>query len=351
MSERAGDPVDSPIGDEAERTAKRHKKRIGFVIGLLLLAGAAAYLLADPSTLSEFAHQIRSAPLWAKIVVLIGPLANWLFVGLCLHTLLRRHGLIGRREMLALVGSAWLLNHLPMRPGLVGRIGYHAKVNHIRVRDSIEASVWSMIHAGIANGVAVGLMLIVPRDLALSTHILILLVPLVIFLAVALLASMHSANLGRLAMGLVYRNADLLIWMLRYGAAFVMLGIEIRPIQIALITAVSQVAQIIPFTGGGFGFREWGVGIAGKMTSTSASLTMRTAIMADVINRIAETIIVIPLGLFCTALVARWFAARDDEPENTESPIESNLAEDQSARHPEHEDQSGEPRQEHPSQD
>jgi hypothetical protein len=335
MSDAGGDHGALPNLDPLEMAPKRSRRRIGFVVGLVLLAGAAVYLLADPKTLGEFGGHLRNAPLWATVVVLVGPLVNWIFVGLCLHALVRRHGEVGRSEMLALVGSAWLLNHLPMRPGLVGRIGYHAKVNRIRVRDSIEASVWSIIHAAIANSIALGLVLMIPAETSLLRLVLLLSIPMGVFLLLAMFAFIRSDNLGYLLLGLVFRNADLLVWMIRYAAAFAMLGVVITPIQIVIITAVSQIAQVIPITGGGFGFREWGVGIAARMSASGTAVTMRTAIGADVINRIAETVIVIPLGLICTALVARRFSAWNQSLENTV------LAEDQSGDHPQDEDQSG----------
>ncbi len=99
-----------------------------------------------------------------------------------------------------------------------------------------------------------------------------------------------------------------MVWMFRYAAAFVMIGIEITPIQIVLITAASQIAQMIPITGGGVGFREWGVGLATRAAPGGVAITMRSAIGADVINRIAETVIVVPLGLVCSAVVARRVA-------------------------------------------
>lgn len=308
------------------------------MVGLALLAAAAVYLLADPTTLKEFGDNISRAPLWATAVVVVGPLVNWVFVGLCLHALVRRHGEVGRGEMLALVGSAWLLNHLPMRPGLVGRIGYHAKVNKIRVRDSIEASVWSMVLAALANAIALGIVLILPGDTPLMSLVLILLIPLGVFLLLAMLAFTHSDRLGYLMLGLVFRNADLLVWMIRYAAGFVMLGVTITPIQIVVITAVSQVAQVIPITGGGFGFREWGVGIAAKMSASGTAITMRTAIGADVINRIAETIIVIPLGLFCTAVVARRYSAwsRSQGQLHDKAQEEMGSSEDEPAGHAQH---------------
>lgn len=323
--------------DEPKQTGNGYRRRIGFVVGLLLLAGAAAYLISDPAQLQVFADNIRHAPAWATVVVLVGPLVNWLMVGLCLHALVRRHGVVGRTEMLALIGSAWLLNHLPMRPGLVGRIGYHAKVNKIRVRDSIEASVWSMIHAAIANAVALGLVLVMPDDITLGRLMLILMIPLGVFLLFAMIAFTHSDKLGYLLLGLVFRNADLLVWMVRYAAAFTMLGITITPLQIVVITAASQIAQVIPITGGGFGFREWGVGIAARMSSSGAVITMRTAIGADVINRIAETIIVIPLGLICTGIVARRFAAWNESTK------------DEPGDHSQDEDEPGHPGEQEPA--
>ena len=335
------------IADSGSHASKRGRSRIGFVVGLVLLAGAAAYLMADLAQLRVLLDNLRHAPLWAIIVVLVGPIMNWLFVGLCLHALVRRHGMVGRGEMLALVGSAWLLNHLPMRPGLVGRVGYHAKVNKIRVRDSIEASVWSVIHGAIANSVALGLMLLVPSDLSIGLLALVLLIPIGVFAVMAGIGFFKSERLGFLLLGLVFRNADLFVWMIRYSAAFAMLGITITPVQIALITAASQIAQIIPITGAGFGFREWGVGIAARMSAGTAAITMRMAIGADVMNRIAETVTVIPLGLICTGIVARrvarWNAEQAGNGLSKAGAGDERLAEDESADHAHDEDEPGEP--------
>jgi hypothetical protein len=333
--------------ESSKRTGRAMGKRIGFIVGLVLLVGAAVYLLADPETLWGFVKQIRHAPMWAVVVVLVGPMVNWVFVGLCLHSLVRRHGVVGRGEMLALVGSAWLLNHLPMRPGLVGRIGYHSKVNQIRVRDSVEASVWSMVHAGIANAVALAIVLMLPSDMSLVSLILALLVPIGVELVLSVLAFARSEKFGYLLLGLVFRNADLLVWMVRYAGAFAMLGIEITPMQIVLITAASQIAQVIPFTGAGFGFREWGVGVAARLTSSGATITMRTAIGADVINRIAETVIVIPLGLICTGIVARRFTRWTESVEGVGDGVDGGggSAEDQARGDGDEQDEPGQGRE------
>jgi uncharacterized membrane protein YbhN (UPF0104 family) len=288
---------------------------------VILLCAAAVYLVANPQELQSFLDEMKHAPAWAIAIVLLGPILNWVFVSQCLWALNRRHGEIARTEMLALVGSAWLPNHLPMRPGLVGRIGYHAKVNKIRVRDAVEASVWSLILAIIANVVGLGLALLIRPGVGIAQITLILSTPILALVIAAMLAETKSDQLGLMIRGLMWRYADLLVWMLRYAAAFAMLGIEITPVQIVLITAVSQAAQVIQITGGGLGFREWGVGVAATMSKGTAIIDMRTAIGADLINRVAETIIVIPLGLVCTTIVTRRFRAvmkerglSEDEP-------------------------------------
>ena len=315
-------------------------RRVGFVLGVVLLCAAAVYLVANPSELRAFTERIRHAPAWAVLIVLLGPVLNWVFVSQCLWALNRRHGVVGRGEMLALVGSAWLLNHLPMRPGLVGRIGYHAKVNNIRVRDSVEASVWSLVHAVIANVLGLGLALLVQPGAGLGRLTLILSIPILVLIIAAMLAETKSDQLGLMVRGLMWRYADLLVWMLRYAAAFAMLGIEITPVQIVLITAVSQVAQVIPITGGGIGFREWGVGLAATKSCGAQGIDMRTAVGADLINRVAETMIVIPLGLVCTAIVTRRFKA---------AMAAKRSAEDEPVSHAQDEHEGGQPGEQDPA--
>ena len=339
MSERSDMTSRSTDLADGQTKPRGIGRRFGFAFGIVLLLGAAIYIASDPQALRELVDQIVHAPRWAGVVVGVGPIVNWLFVGLCLHALMRRHGQVGRREMLALVGSAWLLNHLPMRPGLVGRIGYHAKVNRIRVRDSIEASVWSMIHAAIANAIALGIVLLIPSDTAIGMLMGYLSIPLVVFGLVSFVLFRVRPKHGFLVLGLMFRNADLLVWMIRYAAAFTLLGLHISPMQIVIITAVSQIAQVIPITGGGLGLREWGVGIAADMSAKTSAITMRSAIGADVINRIAETIIVIPLGVICTAIVARKWKQWKREFGSTIG--QEGSAEDQPVGHAQEQDDAG----------
>src|SRR4029079_8775600 len=67
------------------------------------------------------------------------PLVNWVLSSLGLWVQMRRHGPVGAVEVALLVGAAWVLNYLPLRPGMIGRIAYHKSVNGIEVVDSVRA--------------------------------------------------------------------------------------------------------------------------------------------------------------------------------------------------------------------
>ena len=278
---------------------KRWKGWIGFALGLTLLVAAEVVIASSPGMIDELWTKLRNAPAWTVVVLAVSPVLSWVLVGLCLRVLLLRHGVVGRFEMLMLVGSAWLLNHLPMRPGLIGRVGYHKAVNNIRVRDAVEATVWSLVFGALANVMVLSITLLLPADLNAWGLSAALLSPIPLLVVASLL--LRSRNASLLLIGLMYRYADLLVWLVRYAVVFIALGIDASPVRIALVTAVSQLAQLVPITGGGLGFREWGVGLAARQGGHA----MQAAMSADLINRAIETLWVLPIGLFSTWWVAR----------------------------------------------
>lgn len=277
----------------------------GFVFGVLLLIGAGVVLFSDPARFAELWDRLRDAPWWAVAVILGGPVGNWLLVSACLWMLLRRHGPVGLGEMNALVGSAWLLNHLPMRPGLIGRVGYHKLVNGIRVRDAVESTLWSLGLAGVAGVMALALAVMMPAGSGGATTTVVLAGPVAVVAGTALFCrAAKRANAAWLLGALSVRYADMGLWAARYAVVFWVMGVEVTPVQILLVTAVSQVAQLVPIAGGGLGLREWLVGL----TAGSLFSAFDAALAGDLINRAAETAIVIPVGLLSGAAVARRVA-------------------------------------------
>lgn len=277
----------------------------GFALGVLLLTAAAGVLLSRPERLGDLTARLGEAPWWAVAFILLSPLANWLLVSACLWMLLRRHGRVGLGEMNALVGSAWLLNHLPMRPGLIGRVGYHRLVNNIRVRDAVEATLWSLGLAAASGLMAFGLAARVgPEAGGLAVALLLLGPPCVVGALAAGLGWIGRARGAWILGALAARYADMGLWAVRYAVVFGVMGVEMSAVQIVMVTAVSQVAQLVPIAGGGMGLREWLVGL----TAGSLVEGFEAALAGDLINRGAETLVVIPVGLISGAVVARRVA-------------------------------------------
>lgn len=305
-----------------------------FVLSMVLLVGAGYFVYTATDGLEGVWDSVRTAPWWMIALIILGPMGNHISVAMCLQALQSRHGKVGIIEMYVLVGSAWLFNYMPMRPGLIGRIGYHKSINNIRLRDSLESSVWSGILAGIANGLMLPiafLMMMVPQGWSL----LLPFVPVVVAILLSMVLTGRRKKLIILA--LAYRQLDVIVWLGRYWLAFEVLGLDVSIGDIAVISAVSQLASLMPLTGSGIGFREWAVGLM----ASAGGHAMGTAMAGDLINRAAETFVVVPVGLVCTALVARhWKGIRD-----ARIVLETELAEDDSRTDSKDEDESRDPRE------
>tara|TARA_R110002073_G_scaffold147687_3_gene300710 strand:+ start:26930 stop:27949 length:1020 start_codon:yes stop_codon:yes gene_type:complete len=325
--DEATNPIPNAGGSKARSAAM-------FVLSMVLLVGAGYFVYTATDGLEGVWDSVRTAPWWMIALIILGPMGNHISVALCLQALQSRHGKVGIIEMYVLVGSAWLFNYMPMRPGLIGRIGYHKSINNIRLRDSLESSVWSGILAGIANGLMLPiafLMMMVPQGWSL----LLPFVPVVVAILLSMVLTGRRKKLIILA--LAYRQLDVIVWLGRYWLAFEVLGLDVSIGDIAVISAVSQLASLMPLTGSGIGFREWAVGLM----ASAGGHAMGTAMAGDLINRAAETFVVVPVGLVCTALVARhWKGIRD-----ARIVLETELAEDDSRTDSKDEDESRDSRE------
>jgi hypothetical protein len=300
------------------------------VLGLVLLA-LAVYLVirqkdaAGNNLLTNAWSSLRSAPAWQVATVVALPFANWLIVTLLFHALTNHCAKVRLGEMAALIGSAWLLNAVPGRPGLMGRVAYHTLVNRMAVKDSVKVIVMGIG----ANAIAVALALLLigatymggsmlPSTLAADYT-----PRLLIFGAVATLALLLSAawvqrssrpvSTGpmtpwRFTFAVSMRYADYLVWVARYWLAFTVIGLPITLTEAAGIAAVSQIVQLSPVQ---VGPREWAVGIAGtflpsiRKAASSTTVNPATGLTADLLNRAAELAVSLPVGLICTWWVFR----------------------------------------------
>ncbi|HZW06904.1 MAG TPA: hypothetical protein VFF65_07250, partial [Phycisphaerales bacterium] len=228
-------------------------------------------------------------------------------------------------EMAALIGSAWLLNIIPGRPGLMGRVAYHTLVNGMSMKDCVKVIVVGVA----ANAVAIALALLLigatymgasmlPGTLAADYTPRLLIFGAAGTLALLLSAawvqrSAKPANAGpmtpwRFTFAVAMRYADYLVWVARYWLAFTVIGLPITLTEAAGVAVISQVVQLSPAQ---LGIREWAVGLAGaflpslKSSAAAGAVKSATGLTADLLNRAAELAVSLPVGLVCTWWVFR----------------------------------------------
>lgn len=284
--------------------AKTHRKTLRLVgsgIGLLLLIGACLLILRERETLHA-AHDALRAPNLGLFGMLIGAIiGNFLLSGLMFSVLIRPFGRVGLIEMQAVVAAASLINFLPLRPGLFGRIAYHSVVNRIPVRDAtrvmIEGVVMTMI-AALLMAIMVGL-----SRLAGTPTWILAVIPA--FVLAALIAVDPARR--RLLLALLLRYVDLALWAVRYLAAFALLGRELGLNAAFALATISVLATMVPFFSNGLGLREWAVGLVAPLIT---SYQLELALTAEIINRAVEIVLVLVLGLTALGWLTWWKAAR-----------------------------------------
>lgn len=327
MTEAAHDP-DEPLcdvgpderGGAGEITpAGRWRRAIGFVIGAGLFIAAVWAIVTGGTDFRSAFDAARAAPWWLVAGVLLLPMLNWLAVSASFHVLNNRYGRVGRVEMGALIASAWLLNYLPFKPGMFGRLAYHKKINGIRFSDSARVllinAVLTVFSMGVLVSFAVAVRLFgikwgwewgwvwsLPVLVALS--------------AAALVLRWRAPGDGvwawRVAAAAALRYFDIMTWVGRYAASFALIGHPLSLDSAVLVTAVSQFVLLIPLAGNGLGLREWGVRAA----------TEPVGLLADVVNRAAEIAVSLPLGIAGSVFAGRRLI-RHGRPPETAGAVES----------------------------
>lgn len=291
-----------------ERLGPRARKWLsigGYAFGLTLM-GAAVWLAFRGGD-QDAIDAIRSAPVWAVILLGLLAIANALLVALSFLVLTRSFGQVTLHEMLALVGAAWLLNYLPMRPGLVGRVAYHKKFNNVHVKDSVRVLVVAAIGTVIA---AVHLGLLAMMHFLVDSPAVLASVWVGSAIAVAIGAQLMFKRsvfarfeTPRLWISLGLRYLDVAVWGARYWAASKVLGMAIGPVGCLFLAAASQVAFLVPFVGNGIGLRELTTGIA---TDTAGISSIEAGVQLELVNRAVEVLVAVPIGL----LAIGWLAHR-----------------------------------------
>lgn len=285
---------------------------VAWVFGVVLLVAACVAVGRQSSSLLDAWRAIESRR-WA-VVPLIGlPVVCLSFASLSFLVLTRRFGAVGVREMFALLGSAWLLNYLPLKPGVAGRVAYHATVNKISVQQSIVVVLQTIAIGlacfGIQFALAFALAVWVPtsgelvRGGVLGAPVAVAAVAWVV-----LRRSEHSPHAWRFAASFLFRYVDSLVWALRYALVLHLAGGTPSVVGCAAIASVSQSSALVPIGGNAIGLREWAVGVTTDALGEGflrGGMSLSQGLTAELLNRAGEVAASIPVGLACAWWVAR----------------------------------------------
>lgn len=286
-----------------------------FSIGLALLASALYKALSGSADALVVFRAAGDHPA-ALVALLILPLVCLALASASFWVLTTRFGNVGPMEMFGLLGGAWLLNFLPLKPGVFGRLAYHKAVNRIDVRWSALVVVQSIFVGVVCFAIQIALaMLGAVFELSEWARAAVIVLPLPVAIVVALVLPRSGATMHwwRFAAAFAFRYADSLVWALRYSILFSLAG---RPVGVsgsAAIAGISQSASLVPFAGNGLGVREWLVGFSARILprwfGDGKDMPVAFGISTELLNRACEVAVAIPVGLACIWWLWRRFRA------------------------------------------
>jgi hypothetical protein len=285
-------------------------RRLGLIVGLGLILAAVIVLLRQQDVLSAALGAIRRPAPGYLILLLAGVAANVVLTGVMFSLLMSRYGRVGLLEMQALIAAATLVNYLPLRPGLPGRIAYHKAVNRIlairSAKTIVQASMLSLVMVGYLAAI---ILLIRTLDASCFWLWCGVLGPPPLMLAGTFVRPLRIWLLAALV-----RYAEVFVWALRYYAAFKLIGLPIPMTESLVFACVSMIATMVPFVSNGLGLREWAVGLASPLLAVGR---LEQGITAELLNRAAEMAVVLVLGLTGLAYLA---ARRRSQARESQSP-------------------------------
>ncbi|MHC4948066.1 MAG: hypothetical protein ACYTG1_07370, partial [Planctomycetota bacterium] len=262
-------------------TRWRRLRPVGLLVGVLLLAAAVVSVARQGDVLAAALAAVRSPAPLPLAQLLVAVALNLGLTGLVFSVLIARYGRVGRLEMQALIASTALLNYLPLRPGLPGRLAYHRLVNGIPVVDAGRTVVEAL-------ALTVGLAGILAAALAAAARGGPPLVAVVPALAAGLAAAGLWPAARRWAWAAGLRLVDLVAWALRYHASFALLGAPIEADTAVALACVSVIATMVPLASNGLGLREWAIGLAAPLLT---DCRLELGLTAELVNRAAELLV------------------------------------------------------------
>jgi len=277
---------------------------IAWCLGIVLLAAAIFTIWSRSGEISSAILSIERPSLWS-ILSLVGiTIISTGLVSESFRQLLNRKGIaetgacpIGRSEMFWLILVTGMLNWLPLRAGLIGRTVYHHKVNRIRASQSIRVLLEFVVILVCVAGLA--LLLAVLGNRCGVHPSLVLLFPVLIAVPLA-----FPKRSGCWTIAILFRYGDVVLLALKYWIIFDLMNHQITLETAILLAGAGSIASLLPLPTGGLGGREWIIGlVAAWVTVFPAAIAL--GLLADMVNRLVELVVVVPLGLFGLRIVKK----------------------------------------------
>ncbi|MGI9013246.1 MAG: hypothetical protein ACR2GY_03250 [Phycisphaerales bacterium] len=292
--------VNRPDDESSLPAAARRRQLVrlaGLSVSLVLLVGAAWFVISQREEMGTALSHLRDPNLCTLSLFVAAVLGNLVLTGLLFSLLMARSGRVGLLEMQALMATSTLLNYLPLRPGLFGRVAYHKLVNNIEVRHTARVIVTAIALSILAAGVTCLTVAFVAITGA---------GPLIVLGAVAVVgvAGCVLPALRTLSLAFLLRMCDVMVWSVRYLLVFSLVGHPIGFETAVALAAVSMVSTMVPFLSNGLGLREWAIGLAAPLLAREFSsaadagsfVDTPIAIAADLVNRGLELVVIAITG-------------------------------------------------------
>lgn len=286
-----------PVEDAKHGRGRILIQRLGLSVGVILLVAAIAVVWRNQDQITAALEAIRDPSLFHVSILLLCVVMNIILSGLLFSLLIARYGKVGILEMQALIASATFINYLPLRPGLFGRIAYHKTVNDIPASDAAKTVIQALI---CTVSVAAWFALAMIVSAIFGTHLWIGGLLPIAFIAVGI--SRCEWRIYSLAFGVRY--LEVIIWALRYWAAFALLGVGIDAQTALALACISVIATMVPFFSNGLGLREWAIGLATPFLAMQVT-QMQIGLTAELVNRAGELIVVTITGLIGIAYLVK----------------------------------------------
>jgi len=329
---------DAAVPEAASRLPRRPRRvlqGVGYALALVLLGGSVYWSVRG----GDFSRLLEARPdqlLTLLVLVLLGGVVS---VGAMFSLLYApftpADRPISRLRMQQLVVASAMLNYTPVKAGLIGRVVY------TRHRHGVSYVASMVIHLVIGGCVFVPIFaallvtLLYPHFDGWWAAAVTGLSVLAAWLGAALLGHLRPEPLAmavaRTPLGRSARRwfplmlggialGHVVLWFTagRLYVAFEIFGSPIAYRDALYLAMVDSAARSL-FVANGLGLREWLIGFGASEGLLTTRPPLSTALAATLIDRAAEALVVVPLGLLALARLHRardgQATSRTDQPE------------------------------------